>query len=112
MTGETAWLLVADAAVVAVVLGAVAACLGVRAWRRRRREHGTRRGGRPAGRRVWTVAELRARENADQLQYYPQSPFTGANHGWPSEPTGQPGTGRSQPATHDRGGLPRTRHGR
>ena len=116
MLGDTALLLVAaDAVVVAVILGAVAACLGVRAWRRRHK-HGSRRG-RPAGRRMWTVAELRARENADQLSYYPPSrsrtlPPAPASHGRASRPE-QPRASQPQPPGRPpRTRPPRTQHGR
>src|SRR5262249_41879654 len=99
VASDTTRLLLAEAAVVVAVLGIVAAYLGVRAWHRRP-DHTARRG-QATGRRMWTVAELRARENANQLQYYPQSRPTratpAASPPWPSEATGQPGpphTGR------------------
>src|SRR5262249_62408267 len=111
----TTRLVLTEAAVLAAILGVVAAYLGVRAWHRRPDRPARRR--RAAGRRMWTVAELCARENANQLRYYPQPrparTTPGAAQTAPPEPTTQPRTSRrSQPPSHRGSRVPRPRHGR
>src|SRR5262249_11202461 len=118
VASDTTRLLLAEAAVVVAVLGIVAVYLGVRAWHRRSDRHARR--GQAAGRRMWTVAELRTRENANQLRYYPQSRPTHVtprtSHPAPPHPPEHPGPpppGRqSQPPTPLSSKLQGPRHGR
>src|SRR5262249_16697578 len=116
VANDTTRLLLTEAAIIAAILGVASAYLGVRAWHRRPDRPARRR--RAADPHMWTVAELRARENANQLRYYPQSPPThtatpSANQPQPTRQPAQPRTSRrSQPPSHRDSRAPGPRHGR